>query len=668
MTITPIRSVLVANRGEIARRVMRTARRLGIGCIAVYSEADAGAAHVQEADAAYAIGAAPARESYLDGARIIAQALKAGADAVHPGYGFLSENADFAEACGAAGLVFIGPPASAIRAMGSKAAAKALMQQSGVPLVPGYHGEDQTPSLLAAEATRIGFPVLIKASAGGGGKGMRIVERAEDFAEALALAKGEALAAFGDERVLIERYLTRPRHIEIQVFADRQGNAISLFERDCSIQRRHQKIIEEAPAPFMTLARRRAMGEAACAAARAIGYVGAGTVEFIVEDDAFYFMEMNTRLQVEHPVTEAITGLDLVEWQFRVAAGEPLPCRQDDVRIEGHAIEVRLYAEDPAQDFAPSTGIIQHLRWPERARIDSGVRAGDAVSIHYDPMLAKLIVHGPNRSAAVRMLVQALAETEIEGVRSNLTLLRRIAGLPDFAQAVLDTGFIGRHEAILLAPDAPASLRALAAASAHYLAQLAAECDERVDPADPDSPWGLTNAWRMNGLGYQDVLLHDGAVMRSLRLHPLITGRFVLEMDGQSYPVVAERLSDCRFSLTLLGQTGPVSVVQLGAALIVHEAGVRSALMLGDPHASAAGETAQDRSVRAPMPGKILSVAIAVGDSVQKGDVLFLVEAMKVQMRVTASADGVVALVNNVAGELIEAGAELARIDPVSDA
>jgi 3-methylcrotonyl-CoA carboxylase alpha subunit len=668
MTITPIRSVLVANRGEIARRVMRTARRLGIGCIAVYSEADAGAAHVQEADAAYAVGAAPARKSYLDGARIIAQALKASADAVHPGYGFLSENADFAEACGAAGLVFIGPPASAIRAMGSKAAAKALMQQSGVPLVPGYHGEDQAPAFLAAEAARIGFPVLIKASAGGGGKGMRIVERAGDFAEALALAKGEALAAFGDERVLIERYLTRPRHIEIQVFADRQGNAISLFERDCSIQRRHQKIIEEAPAPFMTLARRRAMGEAACAAARAIGYVGAGTVEFIVEDDAFYFMEMNTRLQVEHPVTEAITGLDLVEWQFRVAAGEPLPCRQDDVRIEGHAIEVRLYAEDPAQNFAPSTGIIQHLRWSEHARVDSGVRAGDAVSIHYDPMLAKLIVHGPDRSAAVRMLVQALAETEIEGVRSNLTLLRRIASLPDFAQAVLDTGFIGRHEAILLAPDPPASLRALAAASAHYLAQLARERHDRVDPADPDSPWGLTNAWRMNGLGYQDVSLRDGAEMRSLRLHPQLLGRFVLEMDGQTYPVVAERLADCRFSLTLLGQTGPVSVVRLGAALIVHEAGVRSALMLVDPHASAAGETAQDRSVRAPMPGKILSVVIALGDRVQKGDVLFLVEAMKVQMRVAAPTDGVVALVNNVAGELIEAGAELARIDPMSDA
>jgi 3-methylcrotonyl-CoA carboxylase alpha subunit len=667
MTITPIRSVLVANRGEIARRVMRTARRLGIGCIAVYSEADAGAAHVQEADAAYAIGAAPARESYLDGARIIAQALKAGADAVHPGYGFLSENADFAEACAVAGLVFIGPPARAIRAMGSKAAAKALMQQSGVPLVPGYHGEDQAPGLLAAEAARIGFPVLIKASAGGGGKGMRIVDRAGDFAEALALAKGEALAAFGDERVLIERYLTRPRHIEIQVFADRQGNAISLFERDCSIQRRHQKIIEEAPAPFMTLARRRAMGEAACAAARAIGYVGAGTVEFIVEDDAFYFMEMNTRLQVEHPVTEAITGLDLVEWQFRVAAGEPLPCRQDDVRIEGHAIEVRLYAEDPAQDFAPSTGVIQHLRWPAQARIDSGVRVGDAVSIHYDPMLAKLIVHGPDRAAAVRMLVQALAETEIEGVRSNLTLLRRIARLAEFAQAQLDTGFIGRHEAALLAPDAPASLRVLAAAAARYLADLAAGCTGPVDPADPDSPWALATAWRLNGSGYQDFSLRAGAERYALRVSVRDAARFELALDGQVYPVMTAPLAEGRFALTMQGQTGPVSVVRMGDELIVHEAGVRSALTLVDPYASAAGETAQDRSVRAPMPGKILRVAIAVGDHVHKGDVLFLLEAMKVQMRIIAPADGVVALVDGATGDLIEAGAELARIDPVGE-
>ena len=662
MTISPIRSVLVANRGEIARRVMRTARKMGIGCIAVYSEADATSAHVQDADAAYAIGPAPARESYLDGAKLIAAAHRAGADAVHPGYGFLSENAEFAQACTQAGLVFIGPPAAAIRAMGSKAAAKELMQKSGVPLVPGYHGTDQTPGLLADEAARIGFPVLIKASAGGGGKGMRIVERAEDFAQALALAQGEALAAFGDQRVLIERYLTKPRHIEIQVFADQQGNVISLFERDCSIQRRHQKIIEEAPAPFMTLARRRAMGDAACAAARAIGYVGAGTVEFIVEGDAFYFMEMNTRLQVEHPVTEAITGLDLVEWQFRVAAGEPLPCRQDDLRIDGHAIEVRLYAEDPAHDFAPSTGVISHLRWPDNARIESGVRVGDAVSIHYDPMLAKLIVHGPDRSAAVRMLAHALAETEIEGVRSNLSLLRRIAGMADFAQAHLDTGFIGRHEAMLLAPDAQATPRILAAAAARYLADLA---PVRIDPADPDSPWGGASAFRLNGAGYQDFSLSDGTAIHQLRIYPHPDDRFDIEIENALMPVRAQALSADRFALTLEGQTRTVSVVRAGDRLIVHEAGLRCELLLLDPYAGPAREAAIDRSVRAPMPGKILQVAVDLGATVGKGDLLFLLEAMKVQMRVLAPADGVVALIDGAVGALVEAGAELARIDPV---
>ncbi|HLY56343.1 MAG TPA: acetyl-CoA carboxylase biotin carboxylase subunit, partial [Stellaceae bacterium] len=458
-------SLLIANRGEIAVRVMRTARRLGLRTIAVYSEADAKARHVEAADEAWPIGKAPARESYLAIPRIIEAAQRSGAEAIHPGYGFLSENAAFAESCAAAGIVFVGPPADAIRLMGSKSAAKALMERSGVPLVPGYHREDQGLTLLESEAARIGYPVLIKASAGGGGKGMRIVERAEDFAAALASAKREAASAFGDDRVLIERYLTRPRHIEIQVFADSHGNVVSLFERDCSIQRRHQKIVEEAPAPGMDPARRRAMGEAACAAARAVGYRGAGTVEFIAEGGEFYFMEMNTRLQVEHPVTEAITGQDLVEWQLRVAAGEPLPLRQEELTISGHAIEVRVYAEDPARDFAPSTGLLAHLVEPPQdanTRIDSGVLAGDAISIHYDPMIAKLIVHGRDRDDAVRRLARALGEYEIVGVATNLAFLSAIAAHPAYREAAVDTGFIARHHDELFPAPAPAGQVALA--------------------------------------------------------------------------------------------------------------------------------------------------------------------------------------------------------------
>ena len=416
-------SILIANRGEIACRVLRTARRLGLRSIAVYSDADERALHVELADEAVRIGRAPARESYLDIAAIIAAAQRSGAEAIHPGYGFLSENAEFAAACAQAGIVFVGPPAAAIRAMGSKIAAKRLMESAGVPLVPGYHGDDQDAAQLAAHAAAVGFPVLIKASAGGGGKGMRIVESAGEFRAALEGARREALKAFGDERVLLERYLRRPRHVEIQVFADQHGECIHLHERDCSIQRRHQKIIEEAPAPGLSPAMRERMGAAAVTAARAVGYEGAGTVEFIVADGEFYFMEMNTRLQVEHPVTEMITGLDLVEWQIRVAAGEPLPLSQAAVRSSGHAVEARIYAEDPEREFLPSTGTIAHLRWPQAepaVRIDSGIRQGDAVTVHYDPLLAKLIVHGHDRETAVRCLQHALRECEVVGVTTNL--------------------------------------------------------------------------------------------------------------------------------------------------------------------------------------------------------------------------------------------------------
>ncbi len=461
--------ILVANRGEIACRIIRTARRMGIATVAVYSDADRGALHVALADEARPIGPAPARDSYLNIEAIIKAARASGAQAVHPGYGFLSENPNFAEACAHAGLVFIGPPAAAMRAMGSKAAAKSLMVGAGVPVVPGYHGEDQDPIHLAEEAKRIGFPVLIKASAGGGGRGMRIVGEPDDFAAALASARREAASAFGDDQVLLEKYLDQPRHIEVQVFADKHGNVVHIFDRDCSIQRRHQKVIEEAPAPGLDQERRRAMGEAAVAAARAINYVGAGTIEFIVPRGSprdFYFIEMNTRLQVEHAVTEAITGLDLVEWQLRVAAGQPLPLLQHDLSIDGHAIEARLYAEDPQRQFLPQTGTLHRLYLPppEIARVDTGVREGEVVTPFYDPMIAKIIVHGEDREAAIGRLQRALAETAVLGVNTNLGFLARVAAHPDFAEAAIDTGFIERHQAALLSEEPAVPPEALAAA------------------------------------------------------------------------------------------------------------------------------------------------------------------------------------------------------------
>jgi 3-methylcrotonyl-CoA carboxylase alpha subunit len=450
------RSLLIANRGEIACRVARTARRMGIETIAVYSEADARALHVQATDRAYPIGPAPARESYLNIPRIIETALAAGADAIHPGYGFLSENPAFADACTEAGIVFVGPPASAMRAMGSKSAAKALMEKSAVPLLPGYHGDRQDAAFLEDQAARIGFPVVIKAVSGGGGRGMRVVASATEFAAALESAQQEAASAFGDDRVLVERYLQRPRHIEVQVFADTHGNAVHLFERDCSAQRRHQKVLEEAPAPGLSAAQREQMGSAAVAAAKAVGYVGAGTVEFVADAGGFFFLEMNTRLQVEHPVTEMITGFDLVEWQLRVAAGEPLSAAQSAITLTGHAIEARIYAEDPARDFAPSVGRLALFQTPietDGVRVDTGFATGDTVSIHYDAMLAKLICYGSTRDAALRRMAQALADCSVAGVASNLDLLRRIVTHPDFAAGGIDTGFIAREGATLLAPQ-----------------------------------------------------------------------------------------------------------------------------------------------------------------------------------------------------------------------
>ncbi len=648
-------SILIANRGEIACRVIRTARAMGLRTVAVYSAADRDAQHVAMADEAYPIGPAPARESYLRGDRIIAAALASGADAIHPGYGFLSENAEFAEACDAAGLVWIGPPAAAIRAMGSKAAAKALMAEAGVPLVPGYHGAAQGD--LAAEAGRIGYPVLIKASAGGGGKGMRVVERAADFAEGLALAKGEAASAFGDDRMLIERYLTRPRHIEIQVFADTQGHVISLYERDCSIQRRHQKVVEEAPAPDLSPAQRRAMGEAACAAARAIGYVGAGTVEFIAEDGAFYFMEMNTRLQVEHPVTEMVTGQDLVAWQLRVAAGEALPLTQDEVTLHGHAIEARIYAEDPARDFVPSVGRLVHLRPPAEGahvRLDSGVREGDAISVHYDPMIAKLIVWDEDRPRAVARLRRALFEYEAVGPATNLALLRAIAAHPAFAAAELDTGFIARHEAELLAPPPPAPAMVLAAAALRAFDYPAAMTEDRW------SPWNLRTAWRLNGEGYQDLVLRDGEQDHAVRVHPAAEGSLRVVLGGTAL-LAKPGPGD---TIEIDGVRRRLPVVREGDVLTVVLAGQNYPLHSVDPLRPPLAASAIEDRLRAPMPGRIVAVHAEAGAAVAKGQILIVLEAMKVQMRLAAPRDGTVERVAAAPGDLVEEGAELIHFAP----
>jgi 3-methylcrotonyl-CoA carboxylase alpha subunit len=646
------KKILIANRGEIACRVIATARRLGITTVAVYSEADAQSRHVALADEAYPIGPAPARQSYLAIPAILDAAKRAGAQAIHPGYGFLSENAEFAEACAAAGIVFIGPPAAAIRAMGSKSAAKALMEKSGVPLVPGYHGESQDLATLATAAARIGYPVLLKASAGGGGKGMRVVETPDALQSALEGAKREAMASFGDDRMLVERYLTRPRHIEIQIFADSHGGCVSLFERDCSIQRRHQKVLEEAPAPGMHPARRLAMGDAAIAAARAVGYVGAGTVEFIAEGNAFYFMEMNTRLQVEHPVTEMITGQDLVEWQLRVAFGEHLPRTQGQLHITGHAIEARIYAEDPARDFLPSIGTLTHLHQPAETpniRVDTGVRQGDAISPHYDPMIAKLIVWGEDRAAAVQHLSLALAEYEVVGVQTNLALLRAIAAHEAFGKAAFDTGFIGRHAEVLMPPEAAASPAVLAAA----VLTMMDDPTPTLPSEDLWSPWNTPDAWRMNGDGYQDLVLRDGETVMTIRAQPgpdgvtltLPTGRVLAraEPNGLRLDGVAHRLR----------------VVRQGEAIIVIAHGSNHVLYPVDPLAPPAAALAGGGKVTAPIPGRVARILVAPGDAVLRGAALLVIEAMKMELTLTAPMDGVVATIRPVVDEMVQDGAEL---------
>jgi 3-methylcrotonyl-CoA carboxylase alpha subunit len=664
--------ILIANRGEIACRVIKTAKRLGIKTVAVYSDADRTARHVAMADEAVHIGPSAARESYLVADRIIDAAKRTGAQAVHPGYGFLSENAGFADACATAGIVFIGPPAASIRAMGSKSEAKKIMEKARVPLVPGYHGDDQSPELLASEAAKIGFPVLIKASAGGGGKGMRVVESAEKFADALAGAKREAKASFADDHVLVEKYLTRPRHIEIQVFADGQGDCLYLFERDCSIQRRHQKVIEEAPAPNMDPARRKQMGEAAVAAARAIGYQGAGTVEFIADQDGtFFFMEMNTRLQVEHPVTEAITGQDLVEWQLVVAAGGKMPLTQDELRIDGHAVEVRLYAEDPARNFLPSTGKLVHLKLPEEGahvRVDTGVRQGDTVTPFYDPMIAKVIVHDRDRTSALRRMAALMGETEVVGVTTNAGLLKALCSHPAFVGGEVDTGFIERHRASLFAKPAPAGDRAFAVAT---LARLL-EWQDAAQPAvgDPWSPWNQQSGFRLLEEGHEEVRWKDGEREVVVIARRLRRGGVRLELPDGALEARVERREDGTLSIGLGQDSFAATVVRRtaldgGIDYTLFMDGGSSRLRLVDPLDVTQYEAtaSADAMVRAPLPGKIIDLRVKAGDTVSKGQALLVLEAMKMEHTLAAPADGTVKSLRYAVGEQVPEGAELVEFE-----
>jgi len=660
--------ILIANRGEIACRVIRTCRRLGIRTVAVYSEADADAQHVRQADEAYPIGGPRPAESYLRGDAIIEAAKRSGAQAVHPGYGFLSENADFADAVAAAGLVFIGPSGASMRRMGSKAGAKELMAAAGVPVVPGYTGEDQSHAMLSREAARIGFPLMIKAAHGGGGKGMRVVHRLEDFIAQLESCQREAANAFGRDRVLLERYVPSPRHIEIQVFADAHGHALHLNERECSAQRRYQKVLEESPSPFLTPGLRAAMGEAAVKAARAIDYANAGTVEFIVDPDGgFYFMEINTRLQVEHPVTEMVTGLDLVEWQLRVAAGEPLPLAQDAIPRHGHAIEVRLYAEDPEAGFLPGSGRLEKLALPAPSagvRVDSGVVEGDTVSIFYDPMIAKLIVHGEDRGAALARLRQALAQCGIVGPKSNIAFLERLAGHPAVVEGRIDTGYLDRHlDEFMPAQEAEPALL-LAAAVVALLAQEADARRRAAASADPGSPWAIADGWHLGHAGFRPLaLLHRGDTLH-LRARGA-GGDYRIDRDGQVHEVQGARLDDDGIlSLRLQGQGRRFQVMHYGTRITTHDGRQRLSVDTVPVYRPAgATDAAGDGRIAAPMPGRVVAVRSEAGQAVGHGQELLVMEAMKMELSIKAPRDGVVAELRVAAGDFVEADAVLAVLE-----
>jgi len=659
--------ILIANRGEIACRVTRTARRMGIATVAVYSDADAQSRHVALADEAFRIGPPEAKDSYLRGDRILEAAMSSGASAIHPGYGFLSENAEFAERCEGAGITFVGPPPEAIRAMGDKSAAKGIMEKAGVPLVPGYHGGNQAREFLHDEAERIGFPVLIKAAAGGGGKGMRVVEHKAQFDAALAACRREALSAFGDERVLLEKYLERPRHIEIQVFADRHGGCVHLFERDCSVQRRHQKVLEEAPAPGLAEDRRQKMGEAALLASRAVGYVGAGTVEFLVDrGGAYFFMEMNTRLQVEHAVTEMITGLDLVEWQIRIAAGEGLPLAQKDLRISGHAIEARVYAENPHRDFLPVSGRIVHLGLPaesENVRVDTGVRSGDEITVYYDPMIAKLIVRDNDRPAALERMRKALGEFEVAGLATNLGFLYRLVQDRDFVGADFDTGLIERHRSELLAPSAPAGEEALTLATLTALSQL--DAGEARRPGDPFSPWSLADAWRANQDSARLLVFLEGENRHAVAARRRGEG-FELEFADSRRQVKSYRREDRRLTVHLDDATVAGSVVRQGSRIEVFLPGRHHILEMHDPLRQELAVESSAGDLEAPMPGKIIAILVGTGDRVEKDVPLLILEAMKMEHTIRAPARGRIARILCRVDEQVGEGTELIEFEAES--
>jgi 3-methylcrotonyl-CoA carboxylase alpha subunit len=653
--------ILIANRGEIAVRVARSAQRLGIASVAVYSSADRDALHVEACDQAFCIGAASASESYLNAARILQVALDCGAEAIHPGYGFLSENADFARACEAAGIVFIGPPAAAIDAMGSKSEAKALMGVAGVPLIPGYHGDDQRDERLEEESGLVGYPQLIKASAGGGGKGMRLVRQESEFAEALVSARRESLASFADDRVLIERYLTKPRHIEMQIFADSEGQCVHLFERDCSIQRRHQKVLEEAPAPGLDDKLRAQMGAAAVDCARAIDYLGAGTVEFLLDEDGcFYFMEMNTRLQVEHPVTEMISGEDLVEWQLRVAAGQSLPLQQSQIEMQGHAFEARIYAESPQRDFMPAAGRIRFLQLPlisSQVRVDTGVRCGDSIGINYDPMIAKLIVHGPDRSTALARLAHALRQFQILGLNTNLDFLGRLVALPAFRAADFDTSFIGTHHDQLFVQDSEQRNKALVLAAAVLTPAFDSDLIE-----GHHSPWDLPNHWRMNLPSAEQLqLLQDGQKFEIVS--KLQADGWLFSCAQRDYRVNSGRIDAQRrwadidgehIEFAVLREKGTIALVYDGQTFQFE---LPEALQDAQAGNSAAGHP------QAPMSGAVVAIAVAVGDRVEAGDTLMVIEAMKMEHAITAQVAAKVSEVLFTIGDQVDEGETLIMLE-----
>lgn len=664
------KKILIANRGEIACRVAATAGRMAIQTVAVYSDADTHANHVRACDEAIHLGGSAPKDSYLRWEKILEAAKATGAQAIHPGYGFLSENEDFARACAEAGLVFIGPPAEAILAMGLKAESKRLMEKAGVPLVPGYHGAEQDPALLQREADRIGYPALIKASAGGGGKGMRIVEKSEDFAAALASCQREAINSFGSDAVLIEKYVQRPRHIEIQVFGDTHGNYVYLFERDCSVQRRHQKVLEEAPAPGMTEAMRRKMGEAAVNAARAVNYVGAGTVEFIVEQtggyedpDAmkFYFMEMNTRLQVEHPVTEAITGLDLVEWQLRVAAGEPLPLQQDELKIQGHAIEARICAENPDNGFLPATGMLHVYRKPahssfERSpvRIDDGVREGGQISPFYDSMIAKLIVHGATRAEALARLDAALAQTHIVGLATNVQFLRGVLRTESFSKAKLDTALIERERAVLFNQEPLGLPLAVAAAVADTVL--------KEQEAAGRDPFSRRDGWRALGAPARPFSFEFHGDKHEAQLRYMHDGSYHLQVGEVQGPLVIGRLPDGETEVDFNGRRHTVRVDEFGGTAYVFGTQGATRITAIDRLAHAGDTQAEGGRLTAPMPGKVVSFAVKAGDKVTRGQPLAVMEAMKMEHTIAAPADGTVEELLYQPGDQVTEGAELLRL------